>query len=194
MILDELSLDAMVCGEEVNLKAWQTLLLDPDRESIWQDAVTRREQLNSFCSLAASWPDLAKTYLKLKKLTRVASQSPLLSCLYDVDPHLPFAAVMGKEDTDDHEHLISNIQWGQQQIIDMEVPGKIKFQTTQRVHIHYEYRLGSGWISSDDFWDFIVSEGAVLLTFCDAGNRTSEKIELVIEQSESVASIVLMPT
>lgn len=192
MSLDKLTLDAMVRSSEPDDEAWKALILEPDRENQWQEAVKRREQLDRFCTLAASWPNLAKSFRTLKNISKAVKQPPSLSCILDMPHDQLFSAVMGGGE--EIENLVSNIPWGQQHILEINAPKRITFQATFTVHIYYEYSLGAGWITSEDAWDFKDSDGAVLLSFFDIRDRHSEDLEQVAQQSESVASIVLLPS
>ena len=194
MSLDKLTLDAMVCGNEPDVDSWKALLSEPNRENMWKEAVKRREQIDCFCYLAATWPSLAKAYREIKKLTKAAVQPPALSCLFDIPTDQAFLAAMGSGEGDEKvEHLSLDIPWGGQNIIQLEGPKNLRFQSASTVHIYYQYSHGTGWITSEDSWDFLESEGAVILTFCEVEGRVDEDLKLITQQATSVASVVLMP-
>ncbi|WP_422449090.1 hypothetical protein [Endozoicomonas sp. ALB091] len=107
----------------------------------------------------------------------------------------PFAAVMSSasKKKDDDLLILSELPWGEQRIMAVTAPQSIAFKCDSDIDIYFEYSNGKGWISSKDTWSLEKAEGAVVLTFCHVSERLSDDRDTVIQQSESVATIVFLP-
>lgn len=190
MRLSKLILDEMVQGIGDHIDDWEFLLLQPNREQIWNEAVKRREQLNRFCYFAAEWPMLVSTFKKTKAFVKDNLTVPKLALSFDNSHFL--TATLNKPTSDINDELLLDIGWGDQQLIEVKGPQQISFNSESLIRIHYSYCDGVGWLTSDDSWDFQPNEGAVLLTFLDGGDG-GENLELQVEHANSVSKIVLIP-
>jgi len=194
MSLNKMTLDAMVLGQKVDDSAWEALLHDPKREEMWQAAVDRREQINHFCKLAATWPKLAKSYLVMKSIKKFDIKPPKISYA-DFFPHRDVlqATMSCALDNQVDEFILNEIPWGSQSIVEITSPTHIKFKCERVIHIRYEYGSEKGWITSEDSWELKQNEGPVILTFIDGPINMDCNYSTVIEQANSVAGIVFLP-
>ncbi|TWX68541.1 hypothetical protein ESZ36_08585 [Colwellia demingiae] len=195
MIINKLTLDELVQGHESDSDTWQLLLKDSDREEVWDEAVKKREQLNLFCLFAGQWPNLARTYKKIHSSIRKSNDSPEIKLFEVTHPSEPFQVALGNTEssTMDSDMLSLDIHWGEQQIIELEEVKSIKFSVDTCMSIHYSYGEHTGWITTDDSWDFHPSEGAVLLTFIDGIRNEHEEYYSITQNAKSISTIVLLP-
>lgn len=191
MTLDKLSLDEMVQGIETADENWENLLRHPNAEKVWADAVGRRENMNAFCRLASKWPAIILKYKRVKSFTKKSIKAPLISL---VSPnYAPFsAALSGYSPSDEGKPLSIDVIWGRQQIVELDKKTSISFKSDTILDIFYSYEEGDGSISSNDYWDFVPSEGAVLLTFVEI-DSLGHDFESTLSDAKSVASVVLLP-
>lgn len=197
MPLDKLTLDELVQGHNSDAETWQLLLRDSEREEVWDAAVKRREQLNRFCLFAVKWPSLAKIYKQLSSSIKKSKDSPNLK-LHEVRHFSdPLHAVLGnKANTNLTSDLVEvEITWGTQQIIELDENMKIEFLIESILPVHYSYSEGTGWITTEDSWDFLPDEGAVMLTFLDidGAKKGGDDLNLIAQQAKSISTIVLLP-
>ena len=191
MTLDKLSLDEMVQGIETADGNWEKLLLHSDAETIWADAVKRRENMNMFCRFASKWPAIVLKYKRVKSFTKKSIKAPLISL---VSPDCePFSALLSGASNPIQEISI-DVMWGDQQIVDIEMAAIINFKSdADEINIFYSYTDGDGCIGLNDTWDFQPKEGAVLLTFVE-GSYLSDDFESTLSNAKSVGSVVLLPS
>jgi hypothetical protein len=190
MQLNKLILDEMVQGIGDQSGAWELLLLHPEREKIWSEAVKRREQLNRFCYFAAKWPKLVSTFKKTEAFVKDSLNLPEIGLFFD-DPNL-FAVTLNKPSSDSENRLSLSLEWGEEQIIEVRGTRQIVFNCDSLIRIHYSYGEGNGWLSSHDSWNFQPDEGAVLLTFIDS-NVEDDDFESQAKLANSVSKIILLP-
>jgi len=190
MRLNKLVLDEMVQGIGDHTAVWELLLVNPDRENIWEEAVIRREQLNRFCYFAAKWPKLASTFKKTRAFVKNNLHTSELGLRFDT-PNF-FAATLNKSFSDYKGELVLNIEWGEDKIVEFKESKKIFFNCEPLIRIHYSYSEGDGWLTSNDSWDFQKNEGAVLLTFIESIVKNDD-LESQIKLANSISKIVLMP-
>ncbi|MGL4475767.1 MAG: hypothetical protein ACRCT7_15125 [Shewanella sp.] len=190
MTLDKLSLDEMVQGVESTDEHWVKLLQYPDAERVWTEAVKRRESLNAFCRLAAKWPAIVHQYKKLKSFTKKSTNAPKISLF---GPNFqPFSAALSSA-SDEEQAFSIEVIWGEHQIVSLEKDILIQFNGGRDIKVYYSFSDGDGVIGIDDSWDFKLEEGAVLLTFVE-GERLSNDFESILNNAESVGSVVLLPS
>ncbi len=190
MTLDKLSLDEMAQGVESADENWVKLLQHPDAERVWADAVKRRESLNAFCSLAARWPAVVHQYKKLKSFTKKSTNAPQVSLFSP--SYQPFSAALSGI-PDEEQAFSIEVIWGEHQIVSLEKDILIQFNGGRDINVYYSFSDGDGVIGIDDSWDFKLEEGAVLLTFVE-GERLSNDFESMLDNAESVGSVVLLPS
>lgn len=190
MKLNKLTLDEMVQGIGEHTTEWELLLVNPDRENIWAEAVTRREQLNRFCYFSAKWPKLASTFKKTKAFVKNNLNASELGLRFDT-PNM-FVATLNKSLSDCEDELALNMEWGEDKIIEFRESRKVFFNCDSLIRIHYAYSEGHGWLSSSDLWDFQPNEGAVLLTFINSTVKNDD-LEEQIKLANSISKIILMP-
>lgn len=75
MKVDKIILDAMVQGRDVDEAYWKELLLNPNREKLWQDAIDRRCKIDKFCRLAIKFPSVAIGVRKIKSRLKVGKEN-----------------------------------------------------------------------------------------------------------------------
>lgn len=190
MTLDKLSLDEMVQGIETADENWENLLRHPNAEKVWADAVGCRENMNAFCRLAARWPAIVHQYNKLKNFTKKSPNAPQISIF---SPNVqPFSAALSGS-SDEEQAFSIEVIWGEHQMVSLEKDILIKFNGGRDINVYYSFSDGDGVIGIDDFWDFKLDEGAVLLTFVE-GERLSNDFESMLNNAESVGSVVLLPS
>ncbi len=190
MTLDKLSLDEMVQGIESVDENWEELLRHHNAEQVWADAVKRRESLNAFCSLAARWPAIVHQYKKLKSFTKKSTNAPQISLC---GPNFqPFSAALSSV-SDEEQAFSLDVKWGEHQIVSLDKNILIQFNGGRDIKVYYSFSDGDGVIGIDDSWDFKLEEGAVLLTFVE-GERLSNDFESMLDNAESVGSVVLLPS
>ncbi|TKB03363.1 hypothetical protein E5672_10000 [Alteromonas portus] len=190
MKLGKLSLDEMVQGADSADENWVELLKHPAAESVWAEAVKRRESLNGFSRFAARWPAIVHQYKKLKKYTKKsfnASSITLFSTNFQ-----PFNAALNGT-SDENQTFSIEVIWGEHQIVSLERNMLIQFNGGRNINVYYSFSSGDGVIGIDDSWDFKLEEGAVLLTFFE-GEHLSVDLESMINNAESVGSVVLLPS
>ena len=191
MPLDKLSLDEMVQGRNSNIDDWKELVKDPERERVWSEAVRRREHLDQFCYFSAKWPHFVRYYQQAKCFVKQSINSPIVSLMRDDD--LLGALALSLNDTDKvQEQLLITVEWGNQQLIEVQGEQTVSFNTESQVQIHYRYEDLEGWITSDDKWEFSPDEGAVMLTFI-YGNVINDDLTEILNKAKSVGYIVLLP-
>lgn len=191
MPLDKLSLDEMVQGRNSNTDDWKELVKDPERERVWSEAVRRREHLDQFCYFAAKWPDFVRYYQQAKCFVKQSINSPKVSLMRDDD--LLGVLALSLNDTDKvQEPLLITVEWGNQQLIEVQGEQTVSFNTESQVQIHYRYEDLEGWITTDDKWEFSPDEGAVMLTFIH-GDVISDDLTENLNNAKSVGYIVLLP-
>ncbi|EGQ8984615.1 TPA: hypothetical protein ACPJ16_002940 [Vibrio alginolyticus] len=191
MPLDKLSLDEMVQGRNRNTDDWKELVKDPERERVWSEAVRRREHLDQFCYFVAKWPHFVRYYQQAKCFVKQSINSPIVSLMRDDD--LLGALALSLNDTDKvQEQLLITVEWGNQQLIEIQGEQTVSFNTESQVQIHYRYEGLEGWITSDDKWEFSPDEGAVMLTFIH-GDVISDDLTESLNKAKSVGYIVLLP-
>ncbi len=190
MTLDKLSLDEMVQGVESTDEHWVKLLQNPDAERVWAEAVKRRESLNAFCRLAAKWPAIVHQYKKLKSFTKKSTNAPQVSLFSP--SYQPFSAALSGI-PDEEQAFSIEVIWGEHQIVSLEKDILIQFNGGRDINVYYSFSDGDGVIGIDDSWDFKLEEGAVLLTFVE-GERLSNDFESMLDNAESVGSVVLLPS
>ncbi|APD87081.1 hypothetical protein BM527_13815 [Alteromonas sp. Mex14] len=194
MKLNRLLLDELVQGLELDPKAWELLLKNNGREALWDEAVKRREQLDRFCSFAASWPNLAQKYKQVQALVKKNVASPKVKLFEGSYPVNPLQASLKNSGAESEylSQLSIDVIWGEQQIIVLEGTKQVRFDVDTKLVIHYLYLNYEGVITTDDSWDFQPSEGPVILTFID-GNDTNKDISIMAQKAKSLATIVLLP-
>lgn len=190
MTLDKLSLDEMVQGVESADENWVKLLQHPDAERVWAEAVKRRESLNAFCRFAAKWPAIVHQYKKLKSFTKKSTNAPQVSLFSP--SYQPFSAALSGI-PDEEQAFSIEVIWGDHQIVSLEKDILIQFNGGRDINVYYSFSDGDGVIGIDDSWDFKLEEGAVLLTFVE-GERLSNDFESMLDNAESVGSVVLLPS
>ena len=191
MPLDKLSLDEMVQGRNSNTDDWKELVKDPERERVWSEAVRRREHLDQFCYFAAKWPHFVRYYQQAKCFVKQSINSPIVTLMRDDD--LLGALALSLNDTDKvQEQLLITVEWGNQQLIEVQGEQTVSFNTESQVQIHYRYEDLEGWITSDDKWEFSPDEGAVMLTFIH-GDVINDGLADSLNNAKSVGYIVLLP-
>ncbi|MEZ8056089.1 hypothetical protein [Vibrio atlanticus] len=191
MPLDKLSLDEMVQGRNSNTDDWKALVKDPERERVWSDAVKRRENLDRFCYFAAKWPQFVCYYQQAKRFVKQTINSPIVSLMSE-EILLGDLALSLNEKDEVKEPLLITVEWGNQQLIEIQGEQTVSFNTESQVQIHYRYKDLEGWITSDDKWGFSPDEGAVMLTFID-GDVINDDLNESLNDSKSVGYIVLLP-
>ncbi|RPE92843.1 hypothetical protein EDB69_2039 [Vibrio crassostreae] len=191
MPLDKLSLDEMVQGRNSNTDDWKELIRDPERERVWSDAVKRRENLDRFCYFAAKWPQFVCYYQQAKCFVKQSINSPIVSLMRDDDLLGDLALSLNEKD-EVKEPLLITVEWGNQQLIEIQGEQTVSFKTESQVQIHYRYEDLEGWITSDDKWEFSPDEGAVMLTFID-GDMINDDLTKSLNDAKSVGYIVLLP-
>lgn len=189
MKLSKLILDEMVQGIDVSSTSWKLLLLHPEREKVWSEAVTRREKLNRFCYFTSKWPKLSSAYKKTKVFVKDSFNLPEVRLGFDNSNLV--TATLSDSSTADYK-LDLNIEWGKEEIVEINTAQRIFFNTDSLIRIHYSYSEGEGWLTSEDVWNFQPKEGAVLLTLI---NSTIENVDLAlqIKQADSISKIILLP-
>ena len=190
MRLGKVSLDEMVQGLDSADENWVELLLHPEAESVWAEAVKRRESLNAFSRFAAKWPAIVNQYKKLKKYTKKSSNASPIS-LFSTN-FQPFNAALSGTSDEDQAFSIEII-WGEQQIVSLEKNTLIQFNGRRGINVYYSFSDGDGVFRIDDSWDFKLEEGAVLLTFFE-GEGLSDDLESMLNNAKSVGSVVLLPS
>lgn len=85
------------------------------------------------------------------------------------------------------------VEWGNQQLIEIQGEQTVSFNTESQVQIHYRYEDLEGWITSDDRWEFTPDEGAVMLTFID-GDVINDDLNESLNKAKSVCYMVLLPS
>jgi len=192
MSLDKLSLDEMVQGRNNNTGDWKELIKHPEREQIWNEAVKRREKLDRFCYFAAKWPQFVSYYQQAKHFVKQSSNSPKVSLLSEVDPIGVLALTLNdKEEV--QEPLSVNVEWGSQQLIEIQGEKIVSFNSESQVRIHYRYEESEGWIKSGDTWEFSPEEGAVVFTIID-GDVQGDELFINLNKAKSVCYMVLLPS
>ncbi|ENM5907152.1 hypothetical protein [Vibrio mimicus] len=191
MSLDKLSLDEMVQGRNSNTDDWKELIKDPEREQIWKDAVQRRESLDRFCYFAAKWPQFVSYYQQAKHFVKKSTNSPKVSLMREIEPMGKLALTLSDRE-DEQEPLLVTVDWGCQQIIEIQDKQVVSFNTESKVQMYYKYEGSEGWITSDDKWEFFPDEGAVMLTFID-GDVINDDLTESLNKAKSVCYMVLLP-
>lgn len=192
MSLDKLSLDEMVQGRNKNTSDWKVLIKEPEREQVWNEAVKRRDRLDRFCYLAAKWPQFVGYYQQAKRFVKHSSSSPIVSMLSDTNPIGELAFTLNTQE-EKQEPLLVNVEWGSQQLIEIQGDKIVSFDSESQVQIHYRYETLEGWITSDQSWDFSQDEGAVMLTIIDGNVKESDLFES-LNKAKSVCYMVLLPS
>ncbi|CEO41329.1 hypothetical protein [Photobacterium kishitanii] len=192
MTLDKLSLDEMVQGIETADENWENLLLHSDAETIWADAVRRRENINAFCRLASKWPTIVLKYKRVRSFTKKSIKAPLISI---VSPnYAPFSAILSGI-SNSVQGISIDVMWGEQQIVDIDKATPINFKSDTEISILYSYIGGDGIMGLNDSWDFQLEEGAVLFTFVEGECEwLDDDFESILSNAKSVGSIVLLPS
>ncbi|MEZ8656479.1 hypothetical protein AB4516_20195 [Vibrio sp. 10N.222.54.F12] len=192
MALDKLSLDEMVQGRNCNTDDWKELIEDPERERVWSDAVQRRENLDRFCYFAVKWPQFVTHFQQAKRFVKKSINSPRVSLMREVEPWGELALTLSDKEKDQAALLVI-VEWGSQQIIEVQGEQTVSFNTESQVQIHYRYQDSEGWITSDQSWQFIPDEGAVMLTFIDGDVIIDDLVES-LNKAKSVSYIILLPS
>ena len=190
MQLNKLILDEMVQGIGEHAGTWELLLIHPEREKIWSEAVSRREQLNRFFYFAAKWPKLVSTFKKTEAFVKDSLNIPEIGLVF-VHSNA-FTATLNKPSSGSEDGLSLSLRWGEEQIIEVRGTRKIVFDCHSLIRRYYSYGEGNGWLRSRDSWDFKPGEGAVLLTFIDS-NVEDDDFESQIKHANSVSKIILLP-
>ncbi|MEZ9397162.1 hypothetical protein AB4393_11040 [Vibrio splendidus] len=191
MALDKLSLDEMVQGRNSNTDDWKELVKDPERERVWSDAVKRRENLDRFCYFAAKWPQFVCYYQQAKRFVKQTINSPIVSLMSEEDLLGDLASSLNDKD-EVKEPILITVEWGNQQLIEIQGEQTVSFNTESQVQIHYRYEDLEGWITSDDKWGVSTDEGAVMLTFIH-GDVINDDLTESLNKAKSVGYIVLLP-
>ncbi|MFC1234433.1 hypothetical protein [Vibrio sp. F74] len=192
MALDKLSLDEMVQGLNTNTNDWKELISEPERERVWSEAVKRRENLDRFCYFSAKWPQFVNHYQQAKRFLKKSINSPKVSLMGEEELLGDLALSLNEKDrvTD---ALLVTVEWGSQQIVEIQGEQSVQFSSESEIQIHYRYEDSEGWITSDQSWEFIPDEGAVMLTFIDVDVITDDLIESLIK-AKSVSYMILLPS
>lgn len=192
MALDKLSLDEMVQGRNTDTDDWKELIKDPERERVWSEAVKRRENLDRFCYFAAKWPQFVNHYQQAKRFIKKSTNSPKISLMGKEELLGDLALTLNEKDrvTDT---LLVTVEWGTQQIIEIQGEQIILFNCESEIQINYRYEDSEGWITSNDKWEFSPDEGAVMLTFID-GDMKNDDLTESLNNAKSVGYVILLPS
>lgn len=195
MTLNKLVLDDLVQGHDSNSETWKLLIQDRDREEKWEQAVKRREQINQFCRFVVEWPTLAKRYMQICSLKKKNILSPELNLLEVMSRDEPLRALLRNE-IERAPCLKIDVEWGTQKIIELEYRMQLRFIIERHIPVHYSYGEEQGWICTQDSWDYVPTEGAVILTFVDTKEfpHMEDELKEISEEAESISTIVLLPT
>lgn len=162
-ILDRLTLDAMLSGdEEVDQSAWLALLSSPDAPRLWDEALARRRSLDRLAGIVRAHPWLAGPILKLKRARRKVSAALSPQNLNALKGALEgagqFEAVLGEG-----EVQTIDVSWSSIQVVMLEEGEKFLFRAPEGARIFYQWEEQDGELV-DQAWEMESGESPVVLT------------------------------
>jgi hypothetical protein len=75
MSLNKSELDSMIQAGDSPPEDWEALLKSPNRETLWFDAIKRRETLNAYIRYVVAYPNLAVRIKALNSYISKGSQA-----------------------------------------------------------------------------------------------------------------------
>jgi len=121
-MIDKLTLDAMVQGQEVAQEYWDQLLREPEAGRLWFEAVERRKKIDRYIQLVSLSPQTAR-------LLKLARRS--ISSLVDISDRIvvdftptndPLSNVLGSEkestvDRETHDEFKAGVREGEKEAV-----------------------------------------------------------------------------
>lgn len=190
MSLDKSTLDAMLLGKGVD-SDWVNLIKSSNRETLWQQAVDRRESMDLYVKFVSQSPTLALFVRNIKTSFR-ASKDHVNDILLEFSNSIaPLSAQLDSIEEADKEASI-NISWGKEALTNVKHGSTVNFQLSTEVSVYYQYLDNSGWLTSEDCWKVENSDGPVVLIFFDRIIDNTSLDEALLT-SENKAVVTLLP-
>lgn len=190
MSLGKVALDAMLSGKGTD-SDWKGLIKNTNRESLWKQAVDRRESMNLYIKFVARSPKLALFVRNLKTALH-ASKDHMNGIVLEVSNSIfPLSAQLDSNKEVDKETSI-NISWGKDVVAEVRNESRVDFQLNTVVSVYYQYLDNTGWLTSEDSWIVEDSDGPVVLIFFD---QITDDVSLdhALLISENKAVVTLLP-
>ncbi len=192
MSLTKSELDAMVQGGDSTSEDWATLLKSPNRESLWFDAVKRREGLNTYIRYVTAYPDLAMRIRDFKKYLVKGSDSVKAIIANVIQPPDLLSPILGsKEDKGAKSNLIS-VEWGSDQVVELNDKAEIEFKLSQTSSCYYEYKTDKGWLQPPYYWEVLIEDGPATLIFFDR-ILIDLPLEIALTKASNKAILAIVP-
>lgn len=219
MKVDKIILDAMVQGRDVDEIYWKQLLLNPNREELWQGAIDRRRKIDNLCRLAIRFPSVATGVRKIKSRLKVGKKridATFSNPSWSLSPRFSgptsagsiFSTLGDRKNTKRIKEgaAISKVErsfftngavnWGETHIEEYPSGQKLTFNSKDKQSIHYAYDDREGWISSDDQWEVKLNDGAVVLTFFDqylGDSLETTNLDMALQSDFGSFCLIIIP-
>ncbi|MGK0474807.1 MAG: hypothetical protein ACJAYV_000454 [Oleispira sp.] len=190
MSLDKNTLDSMLLGRGRD-SDWVDLIKSSNRETLWQQAVNRRESMDLYVEFVSRSPKLALLVRNIKTSFR-AGKAHINEVVLDIsDSMFPLSTQLDSNDQVDIKASI-NISWGKDALVEVRHGSTVDFQLNTAVSVYYQYLDSNGWLTSENSWKVENSDGPVVLIFFD---QIIDDITLdeALLTSENKAVVTLLP-
>lgn len=192
MPLTKLVLDSMVQGGDSRPEDWEALLKSPNRESLWFDAVKRREGLNAYIRFVAAYPDIATRIRSFKKHLVKVSETAKALVANVVQPVDLLSPVLGSKEDKGADSSSFSVEWGSDQVVELHDKAEIVFELLQVSSCYYEYKTDKGWLEPPYYWQVLIEEGPVTLVFFDQ-KLSDLPLEVALTKASNKAILVIVP-
>ncbi len=192
MSLTKSVLDSMVQGGDSTSDDWEALLKSPGRETLWFDAIKRREALNTYIRYVSTYPYLA---VRIKALNSYIGKGS--EALRDITANITqpldlLSPALGSKDSEVSEVKKLSVEWGRDQVVELVEKNQLEFNVGQKSSCHYEYKTEKGWLESPFHWEVLLEDGPATLIFFDR-KLSGIPLEKALTESSNKAILVIVP-
>jgi hypothetical protein len=193
MSLTKSGLDSMIQGGDSPPEDWAALLRSPDRETLWFDAIKRREALNTYIRYVSTYPNLAVRIKALNSYIGKGSEALRDITASITQPLDLLSPVLGSKDSEEPVVKKLSVEWGRDQVVELEDRNQLEFDIGQKCSCHYEYKTENDWLESPFHWEVLLEDGPVTLIFFDR-KLIGIPLEKALTDSSNKAILVLIPS
>lgn len=187
-ILDALSLDAMLTGEEKDPALWEALLRAPDASTLWEEAIERREKIERSINRVGDREWLARALLELRRAGRRLRQvaaSPISGSVFDPASMQPVLSPLGDGDTERFQ-----LAWGELRELNLALGRQFQFELEEEARFFYLEE--QGYVALEE-GAWVLEEGdAPVLILALRSADASLAPELALEQGAPFAYVMLL--
>lgn len=179
---DRLELDDMLLADTQNTERWKRLLQTPQAHELWQEAIDRRQKIDTLAALTRDHEWLAGAILQCKRASRRLKALTLQTPDARINPPQLTSIMLG-------ESIRSiSLNWGETTPIELEVGDTIEFELPTQATLYY-WAEGKYEPLDGGAWQLEAAEAPVLIMAIEV---TPLSINDAIDKGCHVAMAVLL--